>query len=223
MSIDVFSAFLQASGLVQMVMLLLLGLSITSWALMMKKRNQLKQFERVYQHYSAATQHSAQYGDFYQAMQREVKSGLGQVFVIGYEAGVQSVQADRHGAWAKQCMAVETAAMVLQLDAQLNWLATIGATAPFIGLLGTVWGIMSAFSALSLQQSASIAAIAPGLSEALVTTAIGLLVAIPATMAYNRFLARSQYYQEQLELLQSRWAIGFAALLAGDDGSADVS
>lgn len=91
--------------------------------------------------------------------------------------------------------------ITLQLKRSLPFLATCSNSAPFIGLFGTVWGIMHSFHAIGLQKSASLATVAPGISEALIATAIGLAVAIPATMAYNYFLTKLQDIDKDLEIL----------------------
>ena len=94
---------------------------------------------------------------------------------------------------------------ILNLQKGLNFLASVGSTAPFIGLFGTVWGIMNSFTAIGISQNTSLAVVAPGIAEALFATALGLLAAIPAVVAYNRFNNDSKKYSQKLESFSKRF------------------
>lgn len=194
MEYSVFSLFLNATLLVQLIMGLLVGMSIYSWAIIIGKWVSL---------YSADTKSSDGLGRFENARDlRQAVQSLGndpssplyavaQQGVLEFnrskEAGAsEDVVVDNVRRALRQGVAMELG----RLNRSLPVLATAANTAPFIGLFGTVWGIMNSFHAIGLMKSASLATVAPGISEALIATAMGLAVAIPATIAYNLFLGR---------------------------------
>ncbi|QSX35786.1 protein TolQ [Shewanella sedimentimangrovi] len=186
--------FLQASVLVKLVMLALLGLSVMSWAVILQRRNLLNsarskslKFEdkfwsgvdlnRLYQELSARTEHN---------------SGLEAMFVAGFKeySRLSRLSGKVPGAvmdGSYRAMRVTLSRELEKLETHLPLLATIGSTSPYIGLFGTVWGIMNSFIALGAVENATLAMVAPGIAEALIATAMGLFAAIPAVIAYNRF------------------------------------
>ncbi|AWL12322.1 Protein TolQ [Saliniradius amylolyticus] len=184
---------MQASFLVQLVMLLLLGISVVSWTLIFQRskvlgsaRNEMRKFEdkfwsggdlnRLYQELAA----------------RNNLAGAGSIFVAGFkefmrlrQSASASPQAVMDGAY--RAMRVSLSREVDNLEKSLPFLATAGSISPYIGLFGTVWGIMNAFIALGEVKQATLAMVAPGIAEALIATAMGLFAAIPSVIAYNRF------------------------------------
>jgi biopolymer transport protein TolQ len=183
---------LQASLIVQFVMALLAGASVVSWAIILRKR-QLLRAERA-----AADRFEEQFwsgGDLaalYKALESGSPTGMVGVFVAGFRefsrlrkqvgiAGGQLLEGSRRAMRVAQLRETD------RLEENLSTLATIGSTSPYVGLFGTVWGIMSAFQGLGNVQQATLAMVAPGIAEALIATAMGLFAAIPAVVAYNRY------------------------------------
>jgi biopolymer transport protein TolQ len=183
---------LQASLIVQFVMALLAGASVVSWAIIFRKRQLLKT-ERV-----AADQFEEQFwsgGDLsglYKSLEAGSPTGMAGVFVAGFrefsrlrrQAGIGAAELLEG---SRRAMRVAQLRETDRLEENLSTLATIGSTSPYVGLFGTVWGIMSAFQGLGNVQQATLAMVAPGIAEALIATAMGLFAAIPAVIAYNRY------------------------------------
>lgn len=208
--------FMQASLLVKLVMLTLLGLSILSWAVIIQRRKlyrladfRLKRFEdkfwsgvdlnRLYQELSAR-------GD--------KNSGTEAMFVAGFKeyTRLNKLSSRTPGALVEgsyRAMRVALNRELELLEDNLPLLATIGSTSPYIGLFGTVWGIMTAFIALGSVENATLAMVAPGIAEALIATAMGLFAAIPAVIAYNRFSTRV----EKLEMAYANFMEEFSGIL----------
>ena len=186
---------LHASWLVKAVLLILLCCSVLSWGIIIDKAyafrraaTQSEEFARVFAGSSdlrtqLATAKTLPY------------SPLANVFV----QVVPELGRGHHPDKARRLLRRVVTSESEKLHAFLIFLATVGATAPFIGLLGTVWGIMNAFRGIGLESSASLAVVAPGIAEALITTAAGLAAAIPAVMAYNYFVARARLLEERLD------------------------
>ena len=186
-----------AGIVVQMVMFILFAASMVSWAMIIQR----------IRYFRAATAASDAFEnefwsgvDLAQLYKRQVNpsdlSGSESIFRAGFKEFSRLTQ--QHGADADAVMEGAQRAMRValskeedKLDQHLPFLATVGSTSPYIGLFGTVWGIMNSFRSLANMKQATIATVAPGISEALIATAIGLFAAIPAVMAYNRFAARS--------------------------------
>jgi biopolymer transport protein TolQ len=184
---------LQASIIVQIVMALLLLASIVSWAIMLRKRAELRRarsdadrFEEVFW---SGGDLSAMFRSIDQS--RRVTKGMEAIFEQGFREFTRMRQ---HGVNAAQLIEGSRRGMRVallresdRLEHSLSMLATVGSTSPYVGLFGTVWGIMNAFHGLGNVQQATLAMVAPGIAEALIATAMGLFAAIPAVIAYNRY------------------------------------
>ncbi len=185
---------LNASVVVQFVMLILIGVSISSWAAIFRKLFALKRvkalndrFEREFWSgtsmndlYSAAAQNSRDSGP----MERIFASGMRE-FKKLHEKRITDVSTLMEG--ARRAMRASFQREMDVVETNLSFLASVGSVSPYVGLFGTVWGIMHAFTGLAALQTVTLATVAPGIAEALVATAIGLFAAIPAVVAYNRF------------------------------------
>jgi biopolymer transport protein TolQ len=188
---------LHASLPVQLVMLLLLLASVASWVIIFRKKRMLDRAEKEAERFEEKFWSGADLGKLYTAASernRDVE-GLEAIFEAGYREHGKSRL--RRGAdarmqleGAQRGMRVATARELDGLEHNLEFLANVGSIAPYVGLLGTVWGIMVAFHGLANVKEATIASVAPGISEALIATAMGLFAAIPAVWAYNRFATR---------------------------------
>src|SRR5438067_4179652 len=182
--------------LVKLILALLLGVSLFSWTYIFRKlfalraaRRQTEQFERSF--WAGGNLHTLHQSA---SSQRDQSGPLARIFEAGMSEFLKGKQASRDaldvGAvldGARRAMRAAFHRELDSLDTHLNFLASVGSVSPYIGLLGTVWGIMNAFRGLGSVQQATLATVAPGIAEALIATAIGLFAAIPAVVAYNRF------------------------------------
>lgn len=183
----------QASLPVQFIMLLLLLASVGSWAVIFAKRNLLARTRKAADDFENRFWSGGTLTDLYESTRRNKEDeGLVPIFSAGFEEYTRQQQGGRIDpddimAAVQRQMRVAQVREVERLEGGLSLLATIGSVSPYVGLLGTVWGIMSAFIAIGNVKQASLAMVAPGIAEALIATAIGLFAAIPAVVAYNFF------------------------------------
>lgn len=183
----------QASALAQVVLVLLLLASIVSWAVIFAKRKLLTDTIKDADRFEDKFWSGGNLADLYEAMRREKdQQGVAAIFSAGYEEFSRQQTSGRMDpddsiAAIQRQMRVAQVREVERLEGGLSLLATIGSTSPYVGLLGTVWGIMNAFIGIGNAKNASLAAVAPGIAEALIATAMGLVAAIPAVIAYNFF------------------------------------
>ena len=188
---------LEASLIVQIVMGLLLAASVTSWAIMLRKRAELRRARIEADRFEEAFWSGGDLSAMFRAIDqgRRLTKGMESIFESGFRefsrmrqsgtvSSEQLIEGSRRG------MRVALLKESDRLEQGLSTLATIGSTSPYVGLFGTVWGIMSAFQGLANAQQATLAMVAPGIAEALVATAMGLFAAIPAVVAYNRYADR---------------------------------
>ena len=185
---------LSASLVVQLVMLLLLAASVTSWAIIVRKRRVLNQAVAGSDAFETSFWSGSDLTVIYRDLMRggEPPADMAGLFEAGYrefrrlrEQAAMPPEQVLEG--VRRAMHVAQMREMDRLEESLSTLATIGSTSPYVGLFGTVWGIMNSFRGLGNVQSATLAAVAPGIAEALVATAIGLFAAIPAVIAYNRY------------------------------------
>ena len=191
--LSLLSLLLNASLPVQFVMLLLLGISVLSWPYIFSKRAALRRANEQTRRFEDDFWAGGDLSVLQQAItsRRAEHGALARIFDAGM---TQFVKASRAGMSSELVLDGPRRAMrsayqreMDSLESNLNFLASAGSVSPYIGLLGTVWGIMHAFIGLSTMQQATLAAVAPGIAEALIATAIGLFAAIPAVVAYNRY------------------------------------
>jgi len=183
---------LQASLIVQFVMALLVGASVVSWAIIFRKRNLLVTERQAADRFEEQFWSGGDLAGLYKSLEAGAPTGMVGVFVAGFReftrlrkqvgiGGAQLLEGSRRAMRVAQLRETD------RLEQNLSTLATIGSTSPYVGLFGTVWGIMSAFQGLGNVQQATLAMVAPGIAEALIATAMGLFAAIPAVVAYNRY------------------------------------
>jgi biopolymer transport protein TolQ len=185
---------LSASVIVQMVLALLLGASVASWAIILQKRRALADAQSGADSFETTFWSGADLGTVAKDLTQggQTPAGMPALFDAGFrefrrlaqQAGLAPAQVVEG---CRRAMRVSQMREMDRLERNLATLATIGSTSPYVGLFGTVWGIMNSFSAIGAVQSATLAMVAPGISEALIATAMGLFAAIPAVIAYNRF------------------------------------
>lgn len=179
------------SGIVaKIVLLILLALSVFSWSIILRKIGMLKRARAQSGRFLRAFRKAHRLQDVAAVAEQFKPSPLVSVFEAGYEE--YRLQTNGYGAPTniiaiQRAMQIASSEELTRFEQRLPWLATVGATSPFIGLFGTVWGIIDAFAGLGTEGAATLRAVAPGISEALITTAAGLVAAIPAVIAYNQF------------------------------------
>ena len=180
--LDIFSLFLQASLVVQLAMIILLSASISSWWVIFERWTTLSRTRRDMFNFEDYFWSSKELDLMFKEISRKQKKiGLEQIFFVGFEEFNKSKSISD----AKKVMEITISRHEQVLENRLSFLSTVASVSPFIGLFGTVWGIMNAFGGLAQLTQVSITVVAPGISEALVATALGLFTAIPALISYN--------------------------------------
>ncbi len=222
---SLFSLVTRASFLVQIVMLILLSASVLSWIVISLKYKALKLAKEEAMRFEDQFWSGINLSDLYQQVKRKADEsrGIAKIFEAGFSEYVRTHKNKTNTvmmlATVQRSMKVAVAREEDYLDSHLSLLATIGSISPYIGLFGTVWGIMRSFIALGAVEHASLAMVAPGIAEALIATAMGLFAAIPAVIAYNR-------YAEQVDRLSSTYenfAEEFATILQRQSHATDES
>lgn len=198
------SLFEQASLTVKVVIILLLICSFWSWTIIFAKSIYLQKLKDYANKFEESFWNCASIDIFYDNLKNKGDDPFTLVFVAGMKewrrSGVKSILGglsleNRVG----RMMTVTMGREIGYIERHLGFLATVGSTAPFVGLFGTVWGIMSSFEAIGLDQNTSLASVAPGIAEALFATALGLVATIPAVVAYNKFSEEVGRYQSRIE------------------------
>jgi biopolymer transport protein TolQ len=195
--LSILTLVIQSSPLVKVVLGILVLASIASWAVIIEKSRLLKQADGAANQFEASFWSGVDLTNLYRDIAKSDKAPLGMagIFEAGYREFGRLKQESGLAAHdllegARRAMNVSQMREVDRLEHNLAFLATVGSTSPYVGLFGTVWGIMSTFQALAGVQSATIAMVAPGIADALIATAMGLFAAIPAVIAYNRYADR---------------------------------
>ena len=221
--ISILELMLQASLLVQIVILLLILASLASWVVIFTKSSTLKNLRLESDNFDSEFWSGGELNGLYRRYtdeEAEPPLGMASIFVAGYReynrlAGNGTVDRTELVDGVHRAMRVGLSREIETLESRLSFLATVGSTSPYVGLFGTVWGIMNSFRSLSTLQHVTVATVAPGISEALIATAMGLFAAIPAVIAYNRFssnaeslIARYEVFVEEFLSIVNRQALG---------------
>lgn len=210
--LSLLSLFTDASVLVQIVMIILFGLSVLSWTLIFQRGQALKQAKKTFDAFQDKFNLNQDLNRLYDylASRRSTGRGIEQVFRAGFREFARLYKQDALPQaimdGTERAMRVALARKEEEFEESLPFLATVGSLSVYIGLFGTVWGIMTAFRALGSVQQATLAMVAPGISEALVATALGLFAAIPAVFAYNRFSDQVQKLMRNYDNLSEEFA-----------------
>ena len=224
--------FIQADPIVKFVMILLVMASIWSWSIIFGKRSTLKKLNRKANTFEDSFWSGEPLDKIYQRVKNSKHDPILSTFSAGMEewqAGVvggvpakESLQASLRQR-VERAMNVNIGREVNALERGMTFLATVGSISPFIGLLGTVWGIMNSFSAIAASNNTSLAVVAPGIAEALFATALGLVAAIPAAVAYNVFSAGLNRYTDRLEAFADEFAAILSRHLDNQDAGSSPS
>ncbi|ETD72397.1 protein tolQ [Pelistega indica] len=201
---SVFTLIADASLPVQIIMLILVTISVISWAFIISKYLTISRTDKQTKEFEQQFWRGGDLGSLHQNISRnpDEAGALGRIFDAGMteflKARQKEASAETQVEGAERAMRATYQREVDLLDSKLNFLASAGSVSPYIGLLGTVWGIMHSFLGLSTNVTATLAAVAPGIAEALIATAIGLFAAIPAVLAYN-------YFSNSIDKVSSRF------------------
>ena len=193
--------FLRADFVVKSVILLLIASSIFSWALIFDKARLFRRIDKTTKSFEDKFWKAKSAEAFYKNLPIKIEDPLTIIFksamteLIKTKSKTSAVQSAR----VERVLETSTDTQMKNVEKNFTYLATIGSTAPFVGLFGTVWGIMNSFQSIAISRNTSLAIVAPGIAEALFATALGLLAAIPAVVAYNKFNNDAKKYSEKLE------------------------
>ena len=193
--------FLRADFVVKGVILILIASSIFSWALILDKYRLFKRIDKSTKLFEDKFWKSKSAETFYKNLPDKTDDPLAQVFKSAMEELIKtrSKTSAVQSARVQRVVEVSIDKQSKNIEKNFTYLATVGSTAPFIGLFGTVWGIMNSFQSIAISRNTSLAIVAPGIAEALFATALGLLAAIPAVIAYNKFNSDSQRYLSRVD------------------------
>ncbi|WP_020565832.1 protein TolQ [Methylosarcina fibrata] len=212
--LSIFHLIKEASFVVQFVMLLLLSASVASWTFIFSKRKELNRAVEITDEFEAEFWSGVALAELYRKLTAKdfEPEGIEKIFLAGYKEFSRmrqtgTVEPMVQVESAQRAMRIELSRELERLDEHLPFLATVGSTSPYVGLFGTVWGIMNSFRSLSNVKQATLAQVAPGIAEALIATAIGLFAAIPAVIAYNRFSTRLDRLTGRYELFVEEFVV----------------
>lgn len=208
-----FTYFFDSSPIIKLVILLLIIASLMSWTFIFQRAVILKNAKQAVMKFEDMFWSGADLNKLYNDLSHRDKelSGMQYIFLSGFREFLRmrkqpSISRAATMEAIQRAMRIARSRETEDLEQHLSFLATVGSTSPYVGLFGTVWGIMNAFHALGSMQQASIALVAPGISEALVTTAMGLFAAIPAVIAYNRFANDVERLLNQYDTFQEEFS-----------------
>ena len=193
--------FTRADFIVKSVIIILILASVYSWALIFEKYKVFKKINKSTEEFEQDFINSKSIKTLYEKTNLDTEDPMTIVFKSGAKYLVENKSQSQNvlNEKVKSVMDVTIDKEVEKYENKLTFLATVGSVAPFIGLFGTVWGIMNSFQSIAISRNTSLAIVAPGIAEALFATALGLLAAIPAVVAYNKFTSNSRKYTQKLE------------------------
>ena len=193
------SLFLRADFIVKSVILMLIGCSIYSWAIIFEKIKLFKKINKSTDEFENKFWKSKSAEFFYNSLPSNVNDPMANLFKDSMQVLLKSKRSSNLDEKMSRMLEINVEQQMEKIDKSYTFLATVGSTAPFIGLFGTVWGIMNSFQSIAISRNTSLAIVAPGIAEALFATALGLLAAIPAVVAFNKFSSDSKKYSQKLE------------------------
>ena len=197
--------FLKADIVVKTVIISLIACSIYSWAIIFDKIKMFKKINLSSEEFEEKFWRSKSAETFYDSLPSDVKDPMTSLFKESMQGLIKSKSKTNLIEKMGGTLEVGIEKQISKIEKGFTFLATVGSTAPFIGLFGTVWGIMNSFQSIAISRNTSLAIVAPGIAEALFATALGLLAAIPAVIAYNRFTNDSRKYSQKLESFSKRF------------------
>ena len=202
---SILNLFLRADLIVKSVIIILIVASIYSWAVIIEKYRLFKKINKSSEEFENKFWKSRSAESFYNNLPENIDDPMANVFKDTMQVIIKSKSKSNPSNKLESMLEVNIEKQMNRLDKNYTFLATVGSTAPFIGLFGTVWGIMNSFQSIAISRNTSLAIVAPGIAEALFATALGLLAAIPAVVAYNKFSSDSKKYSQKLENFSKRF------------------
>ena len=184
---------------------MLIGCSIYSWAVIIEKFRLFKKINLESEEFEEKFWKSKSAESFYNSLPADVENPTALLFKDTMQSLLKAKSKTNLNERMASILEVNIEKQISKIDKGFTFLATVGSTAPFIGLFGTVWGIMNSFQSIAISRNTSLAIVAPGIAEALFATALGLLAAIPAVVAYNKFNNDSKKYSQRLENFSKRF------------------
>ena len=202
---SILNLFIRADVIVKSVIIILIASSIYSWAIIIEKYKLFKKINKSSEEFENKFWKSRSAESFYNNLPDKMDDPMANVFKDTMQVIVKSKSKSNLSDRLESMLVVSIEKQMNAIDKSYTFLATVGSTAPFIGLFGTVWGIMNSFQSIAISRNTSLAIVAPGIAEALFATALGLLAAIPSVVAYNKFSSDSKKYSQKLESFSRRF------------------
>ena len=202
---SIISLFIRADIIVKSVIIILIASSIYSWGIIFDKIRVFKKINKSAEEFEEKFWKSKSAETFYNNLPASIDDPMAQLFKTSMQTVIKSRSRSSLSEKLPGILEINIEKQMSIIDKNFTFLATVGSTAPFIGLFGTVWGIMNSFQSIAISRNTSLAIVAPGIAEALFATALGLLAAIPAVVAYNKFSNDSKKYSQKLENFSKRF------------------
>ncbi len=201
---SIIKLFIRADLIVKSVIVILIASSIYSWAIIFEKIKLFKKINKSTEEFEEKFWKSKSAESFYNNLPANVNDPMANVFKSSMNVLLKSKRSSNLNEKMSRMLEINIEQQMEKIEKRYTFLASVGSTAPFIGLFGTVWGIMNSFQSIAISRNTSLAIVAPGIAEALFATALGLLAAIPAVVAYNKFTSDSKKYTQKLENFSKR-------------------
>ena len=202
---SIINLFIRADIIVKSVILILIACSIYSWAIIIEKFKLFKKINISSDDFELKFWKSRSAESFYKDMPKNIEDPMAIIFRASMEAALKTRSKSNLNEKLSNMLQINIEKQMEKIEKSYTFLATVGSTAPFIGLFGTVWGIMNSFQSIAISRNTSLAIVAPGIAEALFATALGLLAAIPAVIGYNKFNNDAKKYSQKLENFSKRF------------------
>jgi len=202
---SIISLFIRADIIVKSVIIILIVASIYSWAIIIEKYRLFKKINSTTEEFENKFWKSKSAETFYNNLPANIDDPMANLFKDTMQVVIKSRSKSNLSERLANILEVNIEKQMNTIDKSYTFLATVGSTAPFIGLFGTVWGIMNSFQSIAISRNTSLAIVAPGIAEALFATALGLLAAIPAVVAFNKFSSDSKKYSQKLESFSKKF------------------
>ena len=197
--------FLRADIIVKSVIIILIAASVYSWAIIFDKYKLFKKINKTSEEFEEKFWKSKSAETFFNNLPANIDDPMAKVFRVTMQSVIKTRSKSNLSERLGSTLQSNIEKQMNIIEKNYTFLATVGSTAPFIGLFGTVWGIMNSFQSIAISRNTSLAIVAPGIAEALFATALGLLAAIPAVIAYNKFNSDSKKYFQKLENFSKRF------------------
>ena len=201
---SIINLFIRADIIIKTVIIILIVSSIYSWAIIFEKIKMFRRINKSTEEFENKFWKSKSAESFYNSLPNSVNDPMANVFRHSMDIMLKSKRSSNLNEKMSRMLEINTDQQMEKIEKRYTFLATVGSTAPFIGLFGTVWGIMNSFQSIAISRNTSLAIVAPGIAEALFATALGLLASIPAVIAYNKFTNDSKKYFQKLENFSKR-------------------